>query len=143
MDKKSIYENRIGLEEYLNRPNEFSDSEGEDRTLKSVLKYLVSHCEDENDYQSYKDKYIEDIFQKESKRKWITVEYMFIGVGKYQKTFPEEELDIFKSYIDGNGSAFLGSSRPATEEEIKSAIALAAGDDDVGHLIDEVKTQQN
>ena len=54
---------------------------------------------------------------------------MFAGIGQFTKTFPKEELQMFKCYIDGNGSAFLGSNRPATEEEIKSMLALVAGDE--------------
>ena len=95
---------------------------------KRQLKTVKGKC-DEADYQAWKETYIARELKKLNGKKFLACEYLFAGIGQYEAVIPEEDKGELVSWINGNGSAFLGSEREATEEEIKRYIALQAAAD--------------
>lgn len=92
------------------------------------LKKLIKVCESQKLYEDWKQAFISKEFEKVKGQKFLTCTYIFAGIGQYEDTIPETELKSFMCWINGNGSAFFGGSREATESEIKQYIALHAAD---------------
>ena len=129
IDKLSLYRLRLALEAEVRTPNIYQDlDDGTFRSLKRQLKNAVAQCDDENDYEAWKSRYIAAEYEKLKGKKFITFPYFFAGIGQYEATMPVEQKASFLCWIDGNGSAFSGTERDATEEEIKNYIAQHAND---------------
>lgn len=122
-----IFRKLLAMSTDIEIPSIYHDMEaGVIKELKRQIQKLKNQCPSIIDYEQWAKEYIETEYEKVKKEKWITVPYIFAGMGQYSKTFPEAELECFRAWINGNGSAFMGEPVPATEEEIKTAIALAA-----------------
>lgn len=118
MDIETAYKYRLYLESNLRQPFVYTDMDGHEtavmqKDLKKSLKYTEN-------YDSWRDEYIKGQLEANKGVKFITVPYMFAGVGSYDETMKEEELESFKCFIDGNGSAFMSEPREATQKEIEA-----------------------
>lgn len=123
---EKVFKRRLALETELKHPSVYTDIDADaQKSIKKELKKLKSMYS-ESLYKEWVKTYIAQEYANHKDEKWVTVAYLFAGMGQYSRTFPEAELECFKAWIDGNGSAFMGNPEPATEEEIKTAIALAA-----------------
>ena len=96
---------------------------------KAKLQAVKDRCEDEDDYNAWKEFFISEEYKKLNRKRFLTCTYLFAGIGQYEAIIPEEEKDSFLCWIDGNGSAFFGGDREASEEEIKTYIALHADEE--------------
>lgn len=120
------FKRRLALETELEHPSVYTDMDSEaQKSIERELKKLKAKYNDFL-YTEWVKTYIAQEFYNHKDENWVTVPYIFAGMGQYSKTFPENELECFRAWIDGNGSAFMGEPAPATDEEIKTAIALAA-----------------
>lgn len=127
IDKVSLYRLRLALEAETHTPNIYQDLDDDAfRSMKRKLRSVIAQCDDEKDYKAWKDKFIAAEYEKLKDRKFVTFSYLFAGIGQYKATMPVEQKESFMCWINGNGSAFAGAERDATEEEIKNYIALHA-----------------
>ena len=62
----------------------------------------------------------------------IVCEYMFFGMGTYKEMIPEEMLESFKCWIDGNGSAVFLGSHDASRREIRTYVSHHIADELLG-----------
>ena len=125
--KEAIFRKRLALTTDIKIPNVNYDIEGGlKRAVKREIKKLEGLCEDEQEYKAWVKNYIESEYEKVKEMTWVTIPYLFAGIGQYSVTLPETEVEMFKCWIDANGSAFMGDPEPAEEEDIKNAIAMAA-----------------
>ena len=130
LDKESLYRMRLSLETAIQTDSIFNDLDAESfEGQKEFLKAVKERCENEEDYAAWKQEYISSEYAKVKGNKFLTCSYLFAGIGQYETTIPEEQKESFICWINGNGSAFFGGEREATEEEIKRFIALHAGDE--------------
>ena len=93
---------------------------------KRDLKAVIEACESDDDYAEWKENYLNSELANLNGQKIIVCKYLFAGLGQYEAIIPECGLESFKCWINGNGSAFFGGTREATEEEVKTFIALSA-----------------
>lgn len=129
IDKVSLYRLRLALEGEILTPNVYQDlDDGAFESLKRKLRNAAARCEDEKEYEAWKNEYVAAEYEKLKGRKFITIPYLFAGIGQYEATMPVEQKASFFCWINGNGSAFAGTERDATEEEIKNYIALHIND---------------
>ena len=95
-------------------------------TSIASLSHISKRCEDEADFQAWKNDYITSEYEKVKGKEFLVCSYLFAGIGQYEAIIPVEQKESFISWINGNGSAFFGGEREATENEIKKYIALQA-----------------
>lgn len=127
MGKEELFRLRLGLETDIATESVYHDlDEDEFRAEKAKLHAVICKCRNDGEYEAWKDAFISSEYEKIKDKKFITCVYMFAGIGQYEITIPAEEKDNFIRWIDGNGSAFYGGERDATEDEIKQYIALNA-----------------
>ena len=130
LDTETLYRLRLSLEADIETPSIFNDLDGEElKGKKMKLQIAKERCTDDSDYEAWKQKFIADEFKKVAGKTFLTCKYMFAGIGQYEATIPEEEKESFVCWINGNGSAFYGGERKATEEEVKRYLALQAAPD--------------
>ena len=96
---------------------------------KKQLQKVIKKCKDEIEYQTWKNAFVIDAYDKIQNQKFLTIKYLFAGIGQYEATIPEDQKEGFMCWINGNGSAFCGDEREATPEEVKKYIALHASDE--------------
>ena len=131
LDQEALYKMRLSLETDIATPSVFHDLDGEAlRTEKAQLNVIMGSCTDEAEYQSWKEDYLAKEFEKLSGKKFLTIDYLFAGIGQYDAVIPEEDKESFMCWISSNGSAFLANERESTEDEIKRYIAIIAGADE-------------
>lgn len=124
-EKLEIYKLRLSLEGeiYFLENNVFGDiNEMLLKRMKSHLILIERKCTKE-DYNYWMEEYLNTEFLKLKDTKFMTCPYLFAGLGDYDMTIPADELDMFKCWIKNNGSAFMGTPKEATIEEVKMYIA--------------------
>ena len=128
--QEKIYLQRFELEQSIKFPHVYDELENSKPKITKALEKLVSKCVSEDEYQEWKKNLLETAKTKlhDNNVKVLACDYMFAGIGDYTAMIPEEGLAGFKCWIDGNGSAFFGEARPATEEEIEAFIAFNASE---------------
>ena len=127
LDKETLYRMRLALETDIETESVFHDMD--DRAFaveKATLDIVKDRCEDEADFQAWKRSYIASEYEKVKDRSFLVCSYLFAGIGQYEAIIPADQKAAFVSWINGNGSAFFGGEREATEDEIKKYIALQA-----------------
>ena len=126
MENKKEYLLRLSDEASIAvHPVEFDMDSGIEKAVRKELRALKKDM-DEKEYQAWKKQYLNTEYEKVKDQKWVTVHYLFAGIGSYNQTVPESQQECVIAFINANGSAFLGSINPATEEEVKSTLALFA-----------------
>lgn len=127
IDKETLYRMRLSQETDVETESIFHDLDEEAfEAEKAQLKEIIERCEDEEDYQAWKQSYIDTAYEKAKDREFLVCKYMFAGIGQYEMIIPKEEKESFICWINGNGSAFFTGEREATEDEIKKFVALHA-----------------
>ncbi len=128
MNEEEIFLNRLYIEANDEKSYVFKDMDADmQKQIRRDLRNVIAACPD--GYEEWKKSFLESNMEELKGTKMITCRYMFAGIGSYTETMPEDKLDGFKRWIDGNGSAFLGEVREATADEIKSYIALCVFDE--------------
>lgn len=127
MTREDLYRMRLFLEAETNTDSVFHDMDPDTFEMEEAqLSAVKERCEDDQDYEGWKEEYLAGELAKVAGKKFITCDYLFAGIGQYTMTMPEEEKESFICWINGNGSAFFCGDREATDEEIKTYIALQA-----------------
>lgn len=128
IDLETLYRLRLSMETDIKTESVFHDmdDEGLEQEEKRLL-IIKEKCDDE-EYLSWVKAFISAEFEKIKDVKFIVCTYLFAGIGQYDIIIPEDQKESFICWINGNGSAFYGGDREATEEEIKTFIALHAAD---------------
>ncbi len=127
MDQEDIFKNLLFLEACIKSPHVYDVMESDGiRRMKRDLRIAKSLSGD--GYEEWKTKYIEEQLVDLKDEKFLTVHYVFAGIGNFDEVIREEQLPSFKQWIDGNGSAFMGEPRESTVAEIKIYIAKNAVD---------------
>lgn len=106
----------------------FKDLSAEDVAVNEYILKEVRKVINADEYEVWKQNYLETEYSKLKSHGFLAVSYMFAGVGGYDDVIPEEQFESFICWINGNGSAFFTGKREATEEEIKMYIARHAYD---------------
>ena len=131
ISKEDLYRMRLALETDLVTESVYHDIEGEEFEQEAArLQAVKDSCDDENDYEVWKEKYILEQFEKLKEKKFITCTYLFAGIGQYEEIIPKEEKESLICWINGNGSASFGGERESTDDEIKKYIALHSNDEE-------------
>ena len=128
IDVETLYRLRLSMETDIKTESVFHDmdDEGIEQEEKRLL-IIKEKCDDE-DYLSWVNTFISAEFEKIKDVKFLVCTYLFAGIGQYDIIIPEDQKESFMCWINSNGSAFYGGDREATEEEIKTFIALHAAD---------------
>ena len=130
LGKETLYRMRLALEADVVTESVFHDMDAEAFDAeKAKLDTVKSRCEDEADFQSWKNDYITSEYEKVKGKKFLACNYLFAGIGQYEAIIPVEQKEAFVCWINGSGSAFFIGEREATEEEIKRYLALQADTD--------------
>lgn len=96
-----------------------------EKNLRRALKRLKKNM-DEEAYQEWKEGYLNSEYEKTKDYNWVTIHYLFAGIGDYAQTVPDSQKQGVYSFVHGAGSGFLGETVPATEEEIRNTLAMFA-----------------
>ena len=127
LDKETLYRMRLALETDVDTESVFHDLDDEAFDAeKAKLDAVKERCDDEADFQAWKKDYITSEYEKVQGKKFLVCSYLFAGIGQYEAIIPAEQKESFICWINGNGSAFFGGERAATEDEIKKYLALQA-----------------
>lgn len=126
-DKEELFKLRLGLETDVVTESVFHDMDYMAfKSEKAMLKAVAEASDRVGGYDIWKETYIAAELNKFESKKFLVCKYMFAGIGQYEIVIPEDELESFKCWIDGNGSAFMGSVRDADTKDIETYIALSA-----------------
>lgn len=127
LDKEMLYRMRLSLETDIETESVYHDMDGAAfENEKLQLEAIINRCEDEDEYQSWKQTYIDAEYAKMKDKGFLVCKYIFAGIGQYESVIPKEAKESFICWINGNGSAFFGGEREATENDIRRFIALQA-----------------
>lgn len=129
-DKESLFRMCLAYTAEHDRESIFKDLSPEDEAINEHILEEVRKLIDENEYEDWKQKYLDTEYDKLKDHHFLVVSYMFAGFGGYDDVIPEEQFDSFICWINGNGSAFFTGKRDAEEDDVKQYIALHANDDD-------------
>lgn len=123
-DLSAIYRYRLLIETNIKNPSVYTDIDNLAKREKLTLEKLKAACVSEEAYKIWKkdliDAKVDSIIRSE---KIVVCDYLFAGMGQYKEIMPESQVECFKCWINGNGSAFFCGSRPATKREIRSYAA--------------------
>ena len=129
-NKELMYRMRLALEADVATESIYHDLDDDAfKAEKRELRRVKANCENEAEYETWKDAFLSREYKKLEGKKFLVCTYIFAGIDQYDMVIPEEEKDAFLCWIDGNGGAFFGGDREATEEEVKNYIALHASDE--------------
>lgn len=132
-DLSVVYRYRLMVETSLKNPNIYGDLENISKREKAILEKLKAACASEEAYKVWKkdliDAKMKDVMEKQH---IIVCEYMFFGMGSYKEILPEEMLESFKCWIDGNGSAVLLGTHDANRREIRTYVSQHIADELLG-----------
>ncbi len=107
----------------------FKDLSHEDEAVNEFIYEEAKKLVNPDEYEKWKMAYLDSEYAKLKDCRFLTVSYMFAGIGGYDDVIPEEQFESFICWINGNGSAFFTGKQESTEEEIKLYIAKHAYDD--------------
>ena len=117
---------RLANEAAIERhPIEFDMDISVEKGVTKELKKLKKGM-DEEAYQAWKEEYLASEYERTKDYNWVTVHYLFAGIGSYTQTVPDSQKGGVLAFVNGSGSGFLGDIEPATEEEIKNTLAMFA-----------------
>ena len=132
-DLANVYRYRLMVEANLKNPSVYSDIENITKREKAILEKLKAACASEDAYKVWKkdliDAKVKEVMEKQN---IVVCTYLFAGLGEYKEILPEEMVDSFKEWINLNGSAFFGGSRPATKREIRTYVSQHIADELLG-----------
>ena len=128
-DKESLFRMCLAYTAEHDRESIFKDLSPEDEAINERILEEVRKLIDENEYEDWKQKYLNSEYDKIKDHHFLVVSYMFAGFGGYDDVIPEEQFESFICWINGNGSAFFTGKRDAEEDDVKRYIALHANDD--------------
>ncbi len=132
-DLSVVYRYRLMVEASLKNPHVYSDIENTTKREKAILEKLKAACASEEAYKVWKKDLIDAKMKEVMEKQHIIVcEYMFFGMGTYKEMIPEEMLDSFKCWIDGNGSAVFIGSHDASRREIRTYVSHHIADELLG-----------
>ena len=125
-DQETLFKTRLSVEANLSVDNVFRDMNA--RTLREEEAYLraLENACSAKDYEDWKEEYISSRFQATKEAGILSCTYLFAGIGQYTALIQKDALPSFQCWIGANGSAFFGGSKPATDEEIRTYIAMHA-----------------
>jgi len=120
LDKETIYRMRLSLETDVNTESVFHDMDDEAFDAeKAKLEAVKERCEDEADFQTWKNEYLSSEYEKVKRKKFLVCTFLFAGIGQYEAIIPEEQKESFICWIDGNGSAFFGGERERPKTKLR------------------------
>ena len=123
MANEKEFRMRLADEAAIERhPIEFDMDASIEKSVAKELKKLKKGM-DEEAYQAWKEEYLSSEYEKTKDLNWVTVHYLFAGIGSYTQTVPDNQKQCVYSFVHGSGSGFLGETVPATEDEIKNTLA--------------------
>ena len=134
-DKFALFRRRLKVESFRAQPSVMDEMGGEIDWDGDIARITVAGI-DEKEYQAWKKHFLDIKYAQEKEKNFKTCSYLFAGIGQYEVTVPEDQVDCIKNWVNANGSGFFGSVKDATEEEVKYAIGkncesdFMAGDDD-------------
>ena len=127
-DKELLYRLCLAYSAEHETESIFKDLSPEDAAVNDKIYEEVKKLVDPDEYEEWKQMYLDSESSNLKDHRFLTVSYMFIGIGGYEDIIPEEQFQSFICWINGNGSAFFTGKREATEEEVKEYIARHAYD---------------
>ena len=132
-DLSMVYRYRLMLEASLKNPSVYSDIDNIAKREQAILEKLKEACASEEAYKVWKkdlvDAKVKEVMEKQN---IVVCTYLFAGMGQYKEIMPEEMVESFKCWIQHNGSAFFGGSRPATKKEIRTYVSQHIADELLG-----------
>ena len=128
-DKEPLFRMCLAYTAEHDRESIFKDMSPEDEAINERILEEVRKLIDENEFEDWKQKYLDTEYDKLKDHPFLVVSYMFAGFGGYDDVIPEEQFESFICWINGNGSAFFTGKRDAEEDDVKRYIALHANDD--------------
>lgn len=132
-DLAVVYRYRLMVEASLKNPSVYSDFDNISKREKAILEKLKAACASEEAYKVWKKDLVDaKIREVMEKQKLVACTYIFAGMGQYKEIIPEEMVESFKCWINANGSAFFGGSRPATKREIRTFVSQHIADELLG-----------
>lgn len=141
MENKKEFLERLACESILEQHPIALDMDGdyEDAVEKTVDR--LRKTMDNDEYEAWKENYLNEEYAKAKNIPWVTISYLFAGIGQYSSTVPDVQKEIIMDMINNSGSAFFGREEEATEDEIKLAIGMHAAN--VSELVDEEEKPEN
>ena len=124
-DKEACFRRILGLESTLAMPSAFLDIEGSGEQLQKYLDKLRK-VYPETDYAEWKKSYLDSEYEAAKDTSFTTISYMVYGIGSYRTVCPSHCSGRVKNEINMNGSWVVTGEAPATEEEIRLLIGMAA-----------------
>lgn len=132
-DLAVVYRYRLMVEENIKNPSVYSDIDNVAKQEAAILEKLKAACASEEAYKVWKKDLIDaKVKEVSEKQKIVVCTYIFAGMGQYKEIMPEEMVESFKCWINHNGSAFFGGSRPATKREIRTYVSQHIADELLG-----------
>ncbi len=133
-DLSTVYRYRLMVEAGMSNPSIYDDLDSTIRKQeKAILEKLKAACASEEAYKVWKKDLVDAKVKEVMEKQHIVVcDYMFAGIGSYKEIMPEEMVESFKCWIDGNGSAFYCGSRDATRREIRTYVSHHIADELLG-----------
>lgn len=132
-DLSVVYRYRLMVETSLKNPHVYDEIENTTKREKAILEKLKAACASEEAYKAWKKDLIDAKMKEVMEKQHIIVcEYMFFGMGTYKEMIPEEMLESFKCWIDGNGSAVFLGSHDASRREIRTYVSHHIADELLG-----------
>ena len=132
-DLSMVYRYRLMVEASIQNPSVYSDIDNIAKREQTILEKLKAACVSEEAYKVWKkdlvDAKVKEVMEKQ---KIVACTYLFAGMGQYKEIMPEEMVESFKCWIQHNGSAFFGGSRPATKKEIRTYVSQHIADELLG-----------
>ena len=125
-----VYRYRAMVEACIENPSVYDEADDIIAKEKAILKKLKQACFSEEAYEVWKKDYIDaKVKEVTEKHSFLACSYLFAGIGQYKELLPEEEMEGFKAWIDGCGSAFLVEVKKANKREIRSFVKMHIADE--------------
>ncbi len=141
MENKKEFLERLACEATLEQHPIGLDMDGDYEDAVERAADRLRKAMDNDEYEAWKENYLNEEYAKVKNIPWVTISYLFAGIGQYSSTVPEEQKGIIMNMINNSGSAFFGREEEATEDEIKLAIGMHAAN--VSELVDEEEKPEN
>lgn len=126
-DNETLFKMRLGVETNVNANTVFRETEPiAYRLEKEELQKLMEACESEEEYQTWKEAFLDRMVEEMKGTHFLTCKHTFEGIGTFNRVLPQEQLDDFRKWTKKTPGLKLNGQRPSTEEEIREYIALNA-----------------